>query len=124
MGQALAVIESTLRNKPELFTCANDYVLMNMMKDRVQSGAIGVGHAISRAHTQKYGAPAQPPLPEPLPEFDYCPHCRGSYSFIKLTGNNCPHCGKQVREPNAWSAMMAAHPEDYKAMLADTDATE
>ena len=122
MGQALACIETAIRNKPELFTCANDFVLMNIMKDRVQSGAIGVGHAISWAHGEKYGRLKPSPIPDPI-EYDSCPHCRGSFSFAKLVGNNCPHCKKQVRTPNAFVNLFAGGDPSHNQVLSDIDQT-
>ncbi len=116
-------MESQIRKRPQLFECANDYVLMKMLTDRCHSAAIGVNNAISWAHGKKYGTPQPPPVPDPLPEFESCPHCHGSYSFVKLVGNNCPHCGKQVREPNAFAEMMRKNTPEHQAVLNDIDQT-
>ena len=123
LGQQLRVMERTIRKQPTLFKCANDFVIMNHFRNEVQSAAIGVGCAISFAHTLKIGAPKPPPIPDPLPEFDSCPHCHGSYSFTKLIGNNCPHCGKKVREPNVFVEMLRHNPAEHQAILNDIDQT-
>lgn len=122
MGQALEVMESTIRKNPGMFTCANDFILAKIMQDRVQIGAIGVANAISWAHGEKYGRPGPVPIPDP-PEFDNCPHCKAQIPYT-FPGINCPNCGKRLREPNAWAAMMGAHPKEQKEVLADIDATE
>jgi hypothetical protein len=124
MGQGLLEAERQIRKHPQLFTCANDFMLMKMLTDCVQSGAIGVNNAISWAHGEKFGRPKQPSLPPPLPEYDSCPHCHGSFSFTKLIGNDCPHCHKQVREPNAFAELMRGNPPAHQEVLSDIDATE
>ncbi len=123
MGQALAVIESTIRDNPQLFECANDYIVMKIMADRCQNGGLAVNNAISWAHGEKYGRPEQPPLPEP-PEFQYCPHCQAQlpYTYPKT---NCPKCGKRLHEPNAFVELMRkGKTKELSEVHADIDATE
>lgn len=123
MSIALERMDAAIRKKPDLFKCANDYVVLNHFKDRVQGAVIGVGNAISWAHGEKYGRPKPLPIPEP-PEFDNCPHCKGQIPYT-FPGINCPLCGKRLREPNLFVELMRKNqPKAMKEVLADIDATE
>lgn len=116
-------IDRTIRKRPKLFACANDYVVMNHFQHQVHSAAIGVSHAISWAHGENYGRPKPPPIPAP-PETQECPHCKSLLPFT-FAGINCPDCGKRLREPNAFVELFSkGHTQAHKEVLADIDATE
>jgi hypothetical protein len=116
-------VDALIRKHPEVLARANDYVVLKHLTDQAQSAAIGVNNAISWAHTNKYGAPNQPPLPEP-PEFQNCPHCQAQlpYTYPKT---NCPNCGKRLRKPNAFVELMrTGKTKELAEIHADIDATE